>query len=104
MLWTNPNPTQAFAPQTVSIDLTNYDAVDITFDRYVNDRAQTTHRIIKNGIQSVCGALWTQSINTVRIVDSVTNAGVVFNKGQSYDGSDNNNMMIPLQIVGIKYN
>ena len=29
LLWTNPNPTASFAPQAVSIGLSNYDAVEV---------------------------------------------------------------------------
>lgn len=29
LLWTNPNPTSNFAAQTISLDLSGYDAVDV---------------------------------------------------------------------------
>lgn len=104
VLWTNQNPTQAFAPQTVNIDLTNYDAVDITFDRVEGGSCQGTFRMVKNGAMMIAYVPWDQSYMGLRIVNSCTNAGVDFGIGKSHLGADSNACVIPLQIVGVKYN
>ncbi len=46
LLWTNPDPASAFAPQTISIDLSDYDEVEIEFkhasvsDSYLYQKAR----------------------------------------------------------------
>lgn len=103
VLWTNPNPTATFAPQTIAINLTNYDAVDITFNRREGGNVQFTNRILKTGYTSVSMGAWDTTTYSLRVISSVTSAGVEFGQGKSYTGSDDNSVMIPMQIVGIKF-
>lgn len=104
LLWTNPSPTASFAAQAVPVDLTGYDflAVEVIFN-------------LSNPVLfPVC--LYAASVTDFYMpvnAQSSNNSGarqgsyssvqkkITFSSA-SYNGSTNNNYVIPLYIWGVK--
>ena len=105
LLWTNPNLLVAFTPQTVNVDLTNYDYVGLVLANNTSSVViassmqilrKTTERQSVGGL-AIGGNCWN------RIIYSVTNNGIDF--AQSTNGAiDNNTNALPYMIYGIKFN
>lgn len=120
LLWTNPNPATEFAAQTITMDLTDYDEVEVWFNCWRN-RADTSLQFrVKKGTYGIAtqGASSNTSsginpfvVGSYIIVQDrpiyVTNTGVQF--GTCTEGASNgtiynaNGSMIPAYIYGIKY-
>lgn len=103
LLWTNSSPTTAFASQTVSLDLNNYEYV------YIVARATTGEAYYSSFIVKVGAAEQLLCVATTYLRKrnaSVTTSGVTFDGGynqasvNSWDG--NTSSAIPYQIYGIK--
>ena len=102
LLWTNPSPTAAFSPTTVDVNLSGYDAVDVSFKDHKTAAAGATVRCMKGGnalplMNSASGAYirwrWFQPLSD--------NSGVKFLDG--YQGTTvNNDYATPYQIWGVK--
>ena len=108
LLWENPNISTAFAPQTISLDLRKYDAVEISFKHYFSgDTPQSMARAEKN--VTCCCAVPTYSNRSLPRRDfKATDTGVTFGYGSGFDDTytwyaQNNNWAIPVKIYGIKY-
>ena len=112
LLWTNASPTSAFAAQTISLDLSGYDAVEI---EYYGSITVAASYIIKGKIGEpffLFGYLNPQStsahINLLSRSVSTATSGITFEGGFSKRTSDstvysnNNNYCIPYKIYGIK--
>lgn len=102
LLWTNPNPTNTFAPTTIPVNLSDYDAVDVSFKDHKSNATGLVVRCMKGG-----GAISFQNSGTgeyVRwrnFVPLHDNSGVNFSNG--YQGTVvNNDYATPQQIWGIK--
>lgn len=120
LLWTNPSPSSAFTAQTVSLDLSNYDEVEVWFNCWRN-RPDTSQQFrVKKGTYGIAtqGASTNTSsginpfvVGSYIIVQDrpiyVTDTGVQF--GTCTEGASNGTMynadgsMIPAYIYGIKY-
>ena len=108
LLWTNPNPTSSFSAQTISLDLSKYDAVEVVFKRYTSQAIYSTQTLLEKGIKF---ALGTTTDETFRYrTCSFSNSGVTFDTPQympSYGSwnptATNNNCEIPYKIYGIKF-
>lgn len=103
-LWTNSNHTAQFAPQTISLALTNYKAIMVVFKRHNASFSTTAND--GNDMRSVI-AIKNQSTmvnykegDYARRNFSFNNSGVTFLAGQ-LNGATNNFMMIPYEIYGI---
>lgn len=104
LLWTNPSPTSQFVAQTVSLDLSGYNAVIIEFVCQLSDPRLATSMVFITGSNSLieaCGGVsgsW--GIRYVReVVPSST--GLVFGNGRS-NTSSGANYAVPQRIFGIK--
>lgn len=99
LLWTNASPDSAFAAQTISLDLTNYQFLIISVTRVYRD-TQSNVIVQKNGFPCAMTAVYWGSqggSNTVRQA-TASNTGVVFSNamgGVAY-------YCIPQAIYGIK--
>lgn len=108
LLWTNANPTSSFAAQLVSLDLTDYDVIQV-FIAQDNNMANNFYQciIFKENIDKshfVVGCLGGKF--TRRFIAYTAN-GINFSAAQianSYGGSftDSNTSLIPWQIWGVK--
>ena len=112
LLWTNASPTSAFAAQTISLDLSGYDAVEI---EYYGSTTVAASYIVKSKIGEpffLFGYLNPQStsahINLLSRSVSTATSGITFEGGFSKRTSDstvysnNNKYCIPYKIYGIK--
>lgn len=108
LLWQNPNPTDIFAAQTITLNetLANYDFVEVL---YRNDANGTVTMSTGQVLPTVpTYARLAASVNMVRQINFNNTSKVVINNGGYYDSfnsSDkiNNRVLIPLAIYGIKY-
>ena len=116
LLWTNSNPTAAFNAQTLSLDLTAYDYVEIgarwmtTYDgttkyqKFSIGNSYGTYLVIPVGANdSVADA---QRYNSIRAITINTN-GIVFKSGGYYrwsatDQGSSGSYAVPIKIFGIK--
>lgn len=111
-LWENASPTSLFAAQTVSMDLSGYDAVAVVFE-VTNDQAYEfveCCRINHNGVASVIRNTASANISSgsigahLRKYEVVTSgiyfSGNVYSHANSY--STNNSGCIPLAVYGVK--
>ena len=115
LLWTNASPKSNFASQTISLDLSWYDAVEIVFVRDTSSSGNAytfTEKIKKWKSRYVhtLSPLNTSGPTTVisRIVASIQNTGILFDSGRSKIITSTeapiaqDDIMIPLSIYGIK--
>lgn len=118
LLWTNPNPTSSFAAQTVSLNLSGYDMVEIAFYQATSQLYTHTKRVLV-GCVSDLGVVTTRFLETSGTSTSgtwstsrqvnVKTTGITFGAGAyeyTYNNGNNhvvnNSYTIPLKIYGIK--
>lgn len=120
LLWANPNTASAFTAQTISIDLSDYDEVEVWFNCWRNRPNTSLQFRVKKGTYGIAtqGASTNTSsginpfvVGSYIIVQDrpiyVTDTGVQF--GTCTEGASNGTMynadgsMIPAYIYGIKY-
>lgn len=114
LLWTNASPTSAFSAQTISLDLSGYDAVEIIANN-TNEKFPVSFKVEK-GSSSNLGIVGTGSgyVGTGSVVihaireATVNNNGVTFSSAftamynvQSY-ATESNVYNVPVKIYGIK--
>ena len=104
LLWTNPSPTSAFAAQTISLDLSNYDAVDVEFRHWTDKDCRVTTRNYLNEGEGVGIGTSTDAASSgnFRRGFKMYTDGVQFWGGVSNTSVDNNST-IPVRIWGIKF-
>lgn len=119
LLWTNPNPTSAFEPQTVSVNLSKYSIILIEFAYNTSPGNNTYYSIFANDSSrghytltnlNMDGETQGGPITTCQRVVSFAQGGITFGKGLQKDppgsGSTyptvNNIRCIPLKIWGIR--
>ena len=112
LLWTNANPTSNFAAQTISLDLSGYDAVEIICRYSRTDDARMRYICDVGGSASMYWFYYTgtdgkytgvRSRNEV----SVSTTGVTFytcsgKPGNSSTSTTNDGYIIPVKIYGIR--
>lgn len=102
LIWTNPNPTATFAAQTVSLDLSGYDAIGIIplfstsvqYPAFMQIYINTPSTVVLNTYASDSNR---QGGRTV----TISSNGLQFSAG-NYNGSASNGNIIPYKIYGIK--
>lgn len=106
LLWTNPSPTSAFSAQTVSLDLSNYDDVEVEFMCWNTEQQEMASVTVAIGAS---GRMVSPLAVCAFRKFSVTSTGVAFETAQAYPYYGNwalatqNNACIPYHIYGIKY-
>lgn len=104
LLWSNPNPTAAFAAQKVELDLSEYAGVLISGSDNSKKESgsaykDTTCYIKKNETKMGLGSVYdTNNYASGRIV-SVDENGVTFTANTS---DANNSKLVPIEIYGVK--
>lgn len=111
LLWENANPTSSFAAQTIGLDLSEYDSVEIFTALSTNG---TIHRVDKAKKGYSCRILdYYNPTSTSNYLDLLNRSAAVNNNGvkfgtanskqtNSTEATENNKYMIPLKIYGIK--
>ena len=108
LLWENASPTSAFAAQTISLNLADYDAILVRYNGsgYQNVVANTTRCdlfFIGGGDGMLIIPTFTNIFGTRQLTVSTT--GIVFSTGYHIAGSTNsanNYAAVPMKIYGIK--
>lgn len=110
LLWENEDPTSSFAAQTISLDLSSYDAVYVFFGYTNGDVFQRGMMLIDSATNHF--RYTGNSSNNIRMFERTATAntsGVAFSDGtyrtQGSAGTSNtgNSYMIPFAIYGIKF-
>lgn len=106
LLWTNPSPTTAFNAQTVSLDLTNYDVVEVEAKTGASIDQYTTHLFDVGG----GGIITNFQLNDTWYMRQMTvnSTGIIFANGRyCYMSNGGNGVLdsvcIPTKIYGIRY-
>ena len=108
LLWTNPNPTSSFSAQTISLDLSKYDQVEIVFKQTAGSTALLTTK----SMVGMNGKMLAYGYSDARELDArayeVTTSGIKFNAGywilvSDSTGTANANYCTPYKIYGIKF-
>ena len=109
LLWTNPNPTNEFAGQTVSLDLTEYAGVIVEFNltsederrRYVASRVYVTREDATKTAFGGGAMLSFGSSSSLQRNVKMNDTGVIFGEGYA-DSTVTPYAMIPYKIYGVK--
>ena len=104
LAWENPSPGNSFAAQTIDVDLTDYDwfAVRAKFSLATpQDLPLFIFSVDETGkyLFSVAGD--TNRVGSRSITYNLANMTLAISDGY-YNGSANNNSVIPLEIYGVK--
>ena len=105
LLWTNPSPTSAFAAQTVSLGLSEYEWLLINSRRSDGYDQYVTYLIPVNGLTQImsCGQLNVNPTASMMRGVTATSIGCTFTTGYaSGNSSSNTGWLIPYKIYGIK--
>ena len=116
LLWTNANPTSAFASQTINVNLSNYKQTAIIYNTYGSGLQRFNTSIITIGINHILNGTGSDGgtdstftgtlYNTLRSV-TATSSKISFGSGyikfiNSSSISKDDNAIIPRMIYGIK--
>lgn len=109
LLWTNPAPTESFEPQTLSLDLTGYDLINILTTVNSSSNYYTNHVVMKipGKVQVLVDFFGSQKMHRNIIV---SNSGIEFDSNVKYanyqadtaGGTTDNSKNRPIYIYGIK--
>lgn len=107
LLWTNASPSSAFTSQTILVDLTPYNLIEIYFRVEPSDEKTYDSLIINTpgSTHIVSGALYSNLKTAMRYYTIYTNriqigVGYVLNSYDKY--AENNDALIPYKIFGVK--
>ena len=106
LVWTNPDPTAIFNPQTLTFDGV-YDKLEIIFnyDKTYPDRVGTQKVIVNDSDESILNATWGGNV-TRRVIATSANGKTTLEiqKGVRYISTEgeSNAVCIPYKIYGIK--
>lgn len=105
LLWTNPNPTASFGPQTINLDLSDYDYVEIIAKKTASETWYFTSKI---PIIAQGNLYFIESGVTFDRNCTLSSTGIQFKTGyyNLATGSlvTDNTRSVPYQIYGIKEN
>lgn len=105
LLWENASPTSNFGEQTISLDLSEYEYIDITVRATTDKASQYTTRLKVGGGSVDIGAMGSTSLYRPT---TPTTTGVKFLTGRGYSSYNSSSTVqgdafaIPLKIYGIK--
>ena len=107
LLWTNPSPSDNFSAQTISLDLSKYDAVEITF----KSSGITTIRSDIDGKSREANYIESSGagyIQAARRGYTTSSTGISFGKGYwnfgaHYPWNETSDACVPYKIYGIKF-
>lgn len=101
LLWTNPNPTSAFAAQTIELDLSEYAGVIIEGNSYINNIDYGFREFIKIGESKSGGRMNpTKDAGASRLF-TINNNGIDIGNCFEYQTAKNE-AAIPTKIYGVK--
>lgn len=106
LLWTNPSPQNAFNAQTLSLDLSEFDAVEVIFRTGTSTSDRYTLPAVRVDIGNTGVIFNTTAYNSERRF-TVNTTGIVFTNALYYASYGNwsgssTNALIPYKIYGLK--
>lgn len=109
LLWTNPNPTANFSAQTVSIDLSDYDEVEVvTIVSRTSGKMGICHLYFTSPVSQSLAFLGDDATKHARDL-SINTSGITFQNGyyqymtSGQSKTTDSGQAIPYKIYGIKY-
>ena len=112
VLWTNSSPTSTFGAQTITLTtpLTDFDSYAIIYKDKTNENYYFNTGILPKGVGTRLFDLYASGATGAsirsRVVSSVTNTTITFDKGQFAHGDtnavDDNAVLVPIYIIGYK--
>ena len=113
LLWTNSSPTSTFAAQTISLDLSDYEEVEVEYvdhNVHISTMSQIRVKIGQSGSMNIMIGNSSYSSGVPFVANrrfSVTQTGITFGDGAGTPVSSSlatrNDSCIPYRIYGIKY-
>ena len=110
LLWTNPAPSSSFGAQKIALDLSNYDAVVVTFGGIRTAKERTFSVVCKKGETAGMLGCYTSSNDSQFVfrTGAVSNSGVNFSNGAylptfGKPTSPGDGYAVPKEIYGIKF-
>ena len=103
LLWTNASPTSGFANQTVNLNLSNYDSLEIEFKTYATSNAfhVSRHRIgVESVLTTVTGG--NSALYPVMRIFTSNASGITFVDFFDWNFGKLNTVCVPTKIYGIK--
>lgn len=101
LLWTNPSPTSSFSAQTISLDLSNYDEVEIEAKQLASG---TIVQLCRVGIGKQTKCLFRDgNANNFYTRTFVVSASSIQFGDAYYNSTVTNTDCVPIAIYGIKY-
>lgn len=111
LLWTNPNSSNEFAKQTISLDLSAYKKIEIIYKTDVNNDTMVIHQLYKGIYGQILCETWLYEADLIlRRTIKFENNGVEFDNCYGYGVGnhaslkgfvENANLgLIPYQIIG----
>ena len=101
-LWENAKISNAFKAQTVSVDLSDYDGVEILYYVDSTTNIYQSTGFIKKGLPAVMYYITADVGNRVHRTFTVKSSGVVFDTATASSGIAAGGLCKPYQIFGIK--
>lgn len=101
LLWTNPSPSSNFAAQTVSLDLSSYDAVFLKCYTTTDTPRYFTCLFMVDGNIWTMYAVGGAASNRYNRLVTVSDTGLVFAGGYS-NGTAGSAHAIPIEVYGVK--
>lgn len=109
VLWTNPNPNQAFSNQTINVDLSDYDCVEIYYKKGIDTGEQMIKAKIDGSI-SLFAFQYVDGSGDCMVVRPtvVGKTSIVFDHayalgiGTNVNAGQNDATVIPTMIIGYK--
>lgn len=102
ILWTNPNPSLEFTPQTITLSSSDYDMLMFILKRQNNYDTLVPPLIIPKGYEGVGLSQALNGENRRRNFTYVDDTHYSCTNGSTPDGTTANGTLIPLYVIGYK--
>ena len=104
LLWTNPNSTSSFGAQTVSVSLSAYTFVVITFRNQAGSENAVFGQVFPISGRSMAFSVAKDSGAVLRRYMNITSTGIWFENATYDSNSSNNALLVPWSIYGLNLN
>jgi hypothetical protein len=108
LLWENPNPLASFAAQTINLDLSEYDSLEIEFNMTINSPVKTSCIVsVANENQFLLTSTYGSASKIVGLyrTGTIYNSSISFRSGWTSNptaDTETNTSCVPYRIYGIK--
>lgn len=108
LVWANASPGSAFAPQTISLDLSGYDLCAVIVSFLTTDdfnsifMCEIGKKTVAYVISSSTNGVTIRSRSLTPTPTGISFEGGILNNKTVSDGADNNSSCVPQKVLGIK--